>query len=51
MAKTGLYQGSPKSGSVKPSGVHAGTSKVKRVGGVQTAFNKRLGSKKMGRSR
>ena len=51
MAKTGLYQGKPKAGSVKGSGLHAATSKVSRVGGVQTAFTKRVGSKKMGRSR
>ena len=52
MAKTGLYQGSPKAGSVTPTGLHAGTPKVGKLGGsVQTAFNKRVSSKKMGRSR
>jgi hypothetical protein len=51
MAKTGLYQGKPKAGSVKGSGLHAGTGKVAKVGGIQTAYTRRVGSKKMGRSR
>ena len=49
MAKTGLHQGPPKAGSIKGSGLHAGTGKVKKLGGtLQTAYTRRLGK---GRSR